>query len=101
MSFPHEPVTPPLPERRPPRRRHALSAPRGAFHLDGEAEAAARLRAALDVPPLPEVILDEDRPLLESSLHTHLFHSFAARTHPLLVRSLLADLQPGQTVFDP
>ena len=53
------------------------------------------------MPPLPAELTAEERPVVESSLATHLFHSFAARTHPLLVRRLLDDLAPGQAVLDP
>ncbi len=81
--------------------RRSLSAPALAIHCSGKPEAAALLRQALSVPPLPGDLSLEERPVVEASLATHLFHSFAARTHPLLVRQLLADLAPGQAVLDP
>lgn len=62
---------------------------------------AARLGDALLVPSIPERIPLEDRPLLESSLGPHPFHSYAGRTHPLLVRLLCRDMVPGQTLLDP
>jgi SAM-dependent methyltransferase len=99
MQLPPESSGPPLSSPAP--RRRSLSAPALAIHCSGQPAAAARLREALAVPPLPAEISDEDRPLVEGALTTHLFHSFAARTHPLLVRRLLADLVPGQTVLDP
>lgn len=73
----------------------------GAVEQWGEPIAAERLREALVVPPLPERVEDEERPLVEGALHVHLFHSFAARMHPLSARSLLRDVEPGQTVLDP
>lgn len=92
--------TPPPPQ--PARRlRRSLSVPALAIHCSGQPEAAAQLRAALAVPPMPADFAAEERPLIESSLGPHLFHSFAARTHPLLVRQLLSDLEPGQAVLDP
>lgn len=86
---------------RRPRTRHALSTPNLAFHLDGDRAVAETLQRALGVPPMPTAFTAEDRPILESTLATHLFHSFAARTHPLLVRRLLEDIGPGQVVLDP
>lgn len=84
-----------------PRLRRSLSAKNLALRSSGESEAARLLVRALDVPPLPAELPAEDRPLIEGALATHLFHSFAARTHPLLVRHLLADLGPGAVVLDP
>ncbi len=69
--------------------------------LCGEPQAAERLRVALTVPPLPVHLDAEERQLVESSLSVHLFHSFAARTHPLTVRHLLREVEPGQKVLDP
>ncbi len=88
---------------RGPRKRTPLSAPSLSFQLEGDPDAAERLRCALAVPPLPEKVEPEDRQLFESTLCTHLFHSFAGRTHPLLVRRLLADAQlpASATVLDP
>lgn len=85
------------------RRRTALSAPILGFQCEGDEAAAAELRLALGVPPLPESVEPNDRALFESSLSTHLFHSFAGRTHPLLVRRLLAarNLKSDAVVFDP
>jgi DNA modification methylase len=85
----------------PTRRRRSLSAPALAIHCSGQPAAAAQLREALAVPPLPGDLSPEERAPVEAALATHLFHSFAARTHPLLVRQLLADLAPGQAVLDP
>jgi DNA modification methylase len=88
---------------RTPRRRTPLSAPSLSFQREGEPDAAERLRRALAVPPLPESVRPEDRQLFEATLCTQLFHSFAGRTHPLLVRQLLADvaLPAGASVLDP
>jgi SAM-dependent methyltransferase len=72
-----------------------------AIHCSGKPAAAEQLRQALAVPPMPAELTPEERPVVEGSLATHLFHSFAARTHPLLVRQLLGDLTPGQAVLDP
>lgn len=83
------------------RLRRSLSAPVLAIHCSGAPAAAAQLRAALAVPPMPADFADSERPLVEAALGPHLFHSFAARTHPLLVRQLLDDLGPGQAVLDP
>lgn len=87
----------------PPRRRVSLSAPSLGFQREGDPDAAELLRRALAVPPLPETVELSDRPEFEATLCTHLFHSFAGRTHPLLVRHLLsaAAAAPGATVFDP
>ena len=85
----------------PLRRRQSLTVPSLAIHVSGQPAAAERLREALAVPPMPQQLSPEERPLVEAALCTHLFHSFAARTHPLLVRRLLADVQPGQAVLDP
>jgi hypothetical protein len=89
--------------RREPRKRTPLSAPSLSFQREGDPDAAERLRAALAVPPLPEQVEPRDRALYESSLNIHLFHSFAGRTHPLLVRRLIADLKPaaGAAILDP
>jgi DNA modification methylase len=84
-----------------PRLRRSLSAPNLALRHSADPEAAQLLLRALGVPPLPTELLPEDQALIEGALATHLFHSFAARTHPLLVRHLLADVQPEQTVLDP
>jgi len=88
---------------REPRRRTPLSAPSLSFQREGEPVASENLRRALAVPPLPESVEPEDRALFEATLCTHLFHSFAGRTHPLLVRHLLTELKLGRdaTVFDP
>lgn len=88
---------------REPRRRTPLSAPSLSFQREGDAAASENLRRALAVPPLPESVEPEDRALFESTLCTHLFHSFAGRTHPLLVRHLLTSrgLAKDATVFDP
>lgn len=88
---------------RPPRKRTPLSAPSLSFQREGDPDAAERLRRALAVPPLPELVEPEDRPLYEATLATHLFHSFAGRTHPLLVRHLIEDcaLAADGVVLDP
>jgi SAM-dependent methyltransferase len=93
----------PSPLQREPRKRTPLSAPSLSFQREGDPDAAERLRSALAVPPLPEQVAPRDRDLYESSLHIHLFHSFAGRTHPLLVRRLIADLgsPPGAAILDP
>lgn len=103
MSLPDTdaPTDPPREPGPRPRTRHALSTPNLAFHFDGDRAVAAKLQEALGVPPMPTKFAPEDRPILETTLATHLFHSFAARMHPLLVRQLLADVQPGQVVLDP
>ena len=85
----------------PAHKRRPLSARAGAVSLAGDPAAAEQLRAALCVPPLPEQFTAEERALVEKSLSVHLFHSFAARTHPLTVRHLLSRVVPGQTVLDP
>ena len=92
------PSTPPPQARR---LRRSLSVPALAIHCSGQPAAAAQLREALAVPPVPADFAETERPLVEAALGPHLFHSFAARTHPLLVRQLLGDLEPGQTVLDP
>ena len=84
-----------------PGRRRPLSAQAGAVTMGGDREAAERLRVALTVPPLPAHLEPEEREVIEKSLSVHLFHSFAARTHPLLVRHLLREVEQGQTVLDP
>ncbi len=84
-----------------PKLRRSLSLPGQNLRTRGEADLAARLGEALLVPSIPERIPLEDRPLLESSLGPHLFHSYAGRTHPLLVRLLCRDMVPGQTLLDP
>ncbi len=91
----------PAPPPQARRLRRSLSAPVLAIHCSGSPAAAAQLREALAVPPMPADFTADERPLIEAALGPHLFHSFAARTHPLLVRQLLADLAPGQTVLDP
>lgn len=92
---------PPAPGQPTQRLRRSLSVPALAIHCSGQPTAAAQLREALAVPPMPADFAEAERPLVEASLGPHLFHSFAARTHPLLVRQLLGDLVPGQTVLDP
>jgi tRNA G10 N-methylase Trm11 len=73
-----------------PRRRRALSYARGAIRTDGEAAAAAILRDAFSAAR------HEDREL------THGFHSYPARFHPHLVRTLLtAHARPGRVLYDP
>ncbi|HRI53975.1 MAG TPA: DNA methyltransferase [Pseudomonadota bacterium] len=106
MLSPSRPAGSPAPAPRQPaappaRLRRSLSAPALAIHCSGQPEAAARLREALAVPPMPGELSAEERAPVEAALATHLFHSFAARTHPLLVRQLLTDLTPGQAVLDP
>lgn len=85
----------------PLRKRRAFSLPGENLRLDGDAHWTERLGQALLIPGLPERIAPDDRPLLERSLGPHLFHSYAGRTHPLLVRQLCADLVPGQVLLDP
>lgn len=87
--------TPPGPGRR------AFSVPAGSAVLSGERGAARRLEEAIAVPPPAEQYSTAERELVEASLSVHLFHGFAARTHPLSVRRLLADCGPGMAVLDP
>ena len=100
-----QPVRPEPAEGREPvvRRRTPLSAPSLSFMREGDPDVAETLRKALAVPPLPEVVEPQDRPLYEATLCTHLFHSFAGRTHPLLVRQLMSEraLPKGAVVLDP
>lgn len=53
------------------------------------------------MPPWPDRLTPEEREVCERSLSMHLFHGFAARSHPLTVRALCESLQPGQAVYDP
>ncbi|MCS6913950.1 MAG: DNA methyltransferase [Myxococcales bacterium] len=93
----------PSPVGAPPveRRRRALSAPAGRTVLRGEPASAERLRQALTVPPWPASIPEAERELVERALSMHLFHGFAGRSHPLLVRHLLEGVGPGKVVLDP
>lgn len=85
----------------PARRFRSLSAPSLSFQREGDPDTAERLRQALAVPPLPDQLQPEDRPELERTLCTHLFHSFAGRAHPLTIRHLLSDVPAGAMVLDP
>lgn len=84
-------------------RRRALSTPSLNFTVEGDEAAAARLKKALAVPPVPSRrdLTEEELALVERALVTHWFHSYAARTHPLLVRELLAELPRDAVVLDP
>ena len=75
----------------PARMRRALSYRRGEIRIGGDPAAASTLRAAF------EAAHDgEERDL------THGFHSYPARFHPLLVRTLLAaHATPGAIICDP
>lgn len=83
------------------RKKRPFSLPASHLRVDGEVRWSLPLSQALSVPGLPENIAVSDRPLVERSLGPHLFHSYAGRTHPLLVRRLCEDLRPGQTLLDP
>lgn len=82
-------------------RRRSLSLPGHNLRTHGDPSWADRLGEALLVPGLPEQVPIEDRPLFEAALGPHLFHSYAGRTHPLLVRLLCQDMQPGEWLLDP
>jgi len=84
-----------------PRLRRSLSLPGHNLWTRGDETLAAQLGDALLVPAIPERVAPEERHLLESTLGPHLFHSYAGRTHPLLVRALCQDLVAGQTLLDP
>jgi len=95
------PLAPPRPALRPPadpsehpnaqRDRRALSAQAGSIRSDGDAASRRLLVSAF------EASHDADPREL-----THGFHSYAARFHPRLVRTLLADrAHPGAVVADP
>ena len=84
-----------------PTLRRSLSLPFHNLQTSGDAQLAARLGEALTVPGLPERVPVEERPLLEAALGPHLFHSYAGRTHPLLVRRLCNEMEAGQTLLDP
>jgi SAM-dependent methyltransferase len=74
-----------------PRRRLALSAPKGRLFTEGDPTIARLLGDALSIP------FDADPRLL-----THGFHSYPARFHPLLCRRLLEERSfRGATVLDP
>jgi len=75
--------------------RRALSHIGGAVRREGDADAAARLAEAVDVPPSSEA---EEL----ARAHVHGFHSYPARMHPLTARRLVeAFSPPGARVLDP
>jgi SAM-dependent methyltransferase len=79
----------------PGKERRALSHVGGEVVLQGHPEAAARLAAAVDVPPSVEV---EEL----ARAHVHGFHSYPARMHPLTARRLVdAFSRPEEVVLDP
>jgi SAM-dependent methyltransferase len=79
----------------PPKQRRALTHVGGATELEGDRELAARLAAALDVPPAVEA---EEL----ARAHVHGFHSYPARMHPTTARRLVEALSaPGDAVLDP
>lgn len=83
------------------RKRRSLSLPGHNLRTHGEPSWADRLGDALLIPGIPEQIPPQDRQVVEAALGPHLFHSYAGRTHPLLVRLLCQDMQPGESLLDP
>lgn len=81
--------------------RRSLSLPGHNLRTFGASELTKVLGEALLIPGVPERVSAPDRPLFEASLGPHLFHSYAGRTHPLLVRHLCEDMKAGQTLLDP
>jgi SAM-dependent methyltransferase len=79
----------------PAKQRRALTHVGGATTTTGDAELAAALAAALDVPPSVEV---EEL----ARAHVHGFHSYPARMHPVTARRLVEALSArGDAVLDP
>lgn len=79
-----------------PRRRRALAHAGGTILTAGDADAAARLAHALDVPPSTEDEGDISR------AHVHGFHSYPARMHPVTAARLVSEFVPeGGLVLDP
>lgn len=79
----------------PRKERRALSHVGGPAELEGDAKAAAKLSAALDVPTSAEA---EE----QARAHVHGFHSYPARMHPSTARRLIeAFSAPGERVLDP
>lgn len=85
-------MTTPIPSERI---RTSLPSAKGKVRLHGHPKAAALLQQALDFSET------SDQALRQQLLHVHLFHSYTARTHPLTLRTLLQQVQPGQVVLDP
>lgn len=83
------------------RKRRSLSLPGHNLRTWGVPSFADRMGEALLIPGMPEHIPEPDRPMIEAALGPHLFHSYAGRTHPLLVRMLCQDMQPGECLLDP
>lgn len=81
--------------------RTPLSARVLSVMVSGDPAAAERLRQAMTVPSMPAHLSSAERALVEASLSIHLFHSFAARSHPLTVRRLLSEVPAGAVVLDP
>lgn len=80
-------------------RRHSFSARVANVSCQGEKTLAARLRSAFTKPPVP--VSERFSSESEALLSTHLFHSYAARMDPMVVRSLLKEISQGQVVLDP
>jgi ribosomal protein S27AE/SAM-dependent methyltransferase len=77
---------------RPPGQRRALSHVGGAVETAGDPALAAILSKALSVEPASD----------ETRSHVHGFHTYPARLHPEVARSLLGDLvRPLDVVLDP
>lgn len=81
------------------KKRLAFSYRFGESKIRGDQTIAKKLQKAIRQEPFS--VSDEDRQAKEPLFLTHLFHSYAARTHPLTVRELLDGLQTEQVVFDP
>ncbi len=77
------------------RRRRSLTNIGGEITVQGDAEEAAALSAALEVEPDES----EDAP---DRAHVHGFHAYPARAHPVTARRLVeAFAPPGGVVLDP
>ncbi len=90
--------TPPSAHSAPPRQRRSLTHVGGETHLAGDADDAAKLAEALDVPiPDPEATGDDAQ-----RAHVHGFHTYPARMHPVTAARLVRAFVPARgTVLDP
>ena len=83
------------------RKKTPWSSSVGKVHCSGDARVASFLREAFAIPGFSfgssPMSLQKER----EKLGMHLFHSYSARTNPLVVRKLLSQGQKGDVVLDP